>query len=79
MAQNLGAKKGQFSGWRVRLRGVLSTIRVKLHTGKTSCQGEAWGCYLTSSKEEIECRNEITNNLMKSYADRFNLEEIRLI
>ncbi len=27
MAQNLGAKKGQFSGWRNRLDGVLSTVK----------------------------------------------------
>lgn len=27
MAQNLGAKKGQFSGWRNRLDGVSSTVQ----------------------------------------------------
>ena len=26
MAQNLGTKKGQFSGWRIRLDGVSSTV-----------------------------------------------------
>ena len=32
MAQNLGTKKGQFSGWRVRLDGVFSTVVKRLKT-----------------------------------------------